>query len=64
MKRTIPVPEEIVETIARRKLRVKTLKIGGFPTTDYHVCHGWDLRYALNAAYRAGYEAARKAGQQ
>ena len=56
------VNEELA-SIARRHLRMVTLEARNSDSLDFHDLSVWELRRALAAAYKAGFEAGEKAGR-
>ncbi len=50
-----------LEAIARRHLRLVTLEARNSDSLDFHDLSVWDVRAALEAAYKAGFEAGKKA---
>lgn len=55
---------KVVAEIARRHLRVPTLQTRQSDSLDFYDLAVWELREALEAAYRAGLEASTKAWRQ
>lgn len=50
-----------LEAIARRHMQVVTLEARNRDSLDFHDLSVWQIRRALTAAYKAGFEAGRKA---
>ena len=53
--------DDVLEAIARERLDVPTLRTRKSDSLDFHEVSVWQLREALDAAYRAGAESARTA---
>jgi hypothetical protein len=51
---------ELFTQIARRHLNIKTLRERGLDQLDFHEISVWGVKSALQAAYDAGLNAARK----
>ena len=47
--------KDLLEKIAQERLRLPTLEIRRKDTLDFHNVAVWEIREALEAAYRAGY---------
>lgn len=63
MKRTTVTPElATLEAIAKRELRIETLKTRKSDSLDFHEVAVWSLKAALEAAFQAGIDAARSKG--
>ena len=54
---------ETLASIARRHLRMVTLESRNSDYLDFYDLSVWQLRDALAAAYKAGFEAGEKAGR-
>lgn len=52
--------EKTIERIARDILRIETLETRKSDSLDFHDVAVWSIKEALEAAYRAGQEAARR----
>jgi Family of unknown function (DUF6900) len=52
-----------LEAIARRHLRLVTLETRNSDSLDFHDVSVWGVRAALAEAYKAGFEAGKKAGR-
>lgn len=52
--------EKTIERIARDILRIETLETRKSDSLDFHDVAVWSIKDALEAAYRAGQEAARR----
>lgn len=52
--------EKNIEQIARDILRIETLETRKSDSLDFHDVAVWSIKEALEAAYRAGQEAARR----
>lgn len=53
-------PQDVVDGIAREHLLIGSLERRGRDAHDFHEVAVWNVQAALEAAYRAGFEAARK----
>jgi hypothetical protein len=51
-----------LKAIARRHLQLITLETRNSDALDFHDLSVWQLHRALQAAYKAGFEAGQKAG--
>lgn len=47
--------DEILEIIAKKILRIETLKSRGSDRLDFKECAVWSLKSALKEAFKAGY---------
>lgn len=54
--------EEIIAKIAKHHLRIATLNERKSDRLDFHECSVWDIRDALEAAFRAGVETVARMG--
>ena len=52
-----------LESIARRHLHLVTLETRNSDSLDFHDVSVWDVRAALAEAYKAGFEAGKKASR-
>jgi hypothetical protein len=52
---------KIFTTIAKTHLRIDTLEIRRSDSLDFHDVSVWGISAALEAAYKAGFEAGKKA---
>ena len=55
--------DRVLEDIAKEHLRVPTLETRKSDSLDFHDLAVWQLSVALNAAYQAGIEAAKRKQQ-
>ena len=53
-------PPEVASAIARKELGIKTLEPRNMDSLDFHEVGVWEVRDALEAAYRAGLAAGRR----
>jgi hypothetical protein len=61
MKRTRPAPlDELLAAIARGQLGIPTLECRRSDSLDFHEVAVWQVRAALDAAYRAGLAATKE----
>ena len=52
--------EQTIRMIARKHLKIDTLEVRGRDALDFHDCGVESIRAALEAAYNAGYSAAKE----
>jgi hypothetical protein len=55
--------ERILREIALRHLRIETLEVRNRDALDFHDCSVESIRAALEAAYEAGFTAAKEGSQ-
>jgi len=60
MKREPSSDSKVIEDIAKQHLGLSTLETRRSDSLDFHDLAVWQLRAALEAAYRAGLAAAKK----
>lgn len=53
--------EQLIASIAKEQLSIKTLEARNSDCLDFHEVSIWQVRRALEAAYRAGFDAGQKA---
>lgn len=53
--------EQLLQKIAEECLRLETLETRNTDSLDFHECSVWSIKEALEMAYQAGLEAAKKA---
>ena len=52
--------EQLLQKIAEECLRLETLETRNADNLDFHDCSVWSIKEALEMAYQAGLEAAKK----
>ena len=55
--------EQTIREIARKHLRIGTLEVRNRDALDFHDCSVESIRAALEAAYEAGFTAAKEGSQ-
>ena len=55
--------DQLFTAIAKEHLFIETLETRRSDSLDFHDLSVWQIRRALDAAYKAGFEAGKKAGR-
>lgn len=56
--------EQLFEQIAKEHLNIETLKTRNSDGDDFHDCAVWSIKDAIEAAYKAGKQAAKQSARK